>query len=212
MNVIKCGSRVTSPRNKLSGCPGNVQLENKERAFFMDPIKRWRLPLAFQPNCFCPLSTPCRDAMGKQERASRRRRKQTATVAVTWVQHSFPSQAGLVGQTCSRLPWMWTSFQFVKLVWTEWLNVQRGSGSSEASLAAFIPERRHFMRQCPFLRAAGWEKNFGGYFPGSAGKCWVKIRWKGVLSSPGEASEGGTPPVLSWRMTPFSAKDDSANN
>lgn len=83
MNVIKCRSRVTSPRNKLSGCPGNVQLENKERAFFMDPIKRWWLPLAFQPNCFCPLSTPCRDAMGKQERASRRRRKQTATVATS---------------------------------------------------------------------------------------------------------------------------------
>lgn len=32
------------------------------------------------------------------------------------------------------------------------------------------------------------------------------------LEFPAEASEGGTTPILCWRMTPFSTKEDSVNN
>lgn len=113
-----------------------------------------------------------------------------------------------------RLPRMWTSFQLVKLVWTELLNVQGGGQRQQAE----PPSPRSYRNgdispdNAPSFRAAGWEKNFGGYFPGSVGEVLSEDAMKRGLKFPSQAGEGGTAAVLSWRMAPFSAKDDAANN
>lgn len=110
---------------------------------------------------------------------------------------------------------MWTSFQLVKLVWTELLNVQGGQRQQRQHRS--LPRRIHtgaatFHQTMPLPQSCRVGEEFRRVLPRERWEVLSEDTMKRGLKFPSEASEGGTVPVLSWRMAPFSAKDDSANN